>query len=34
MELDASFILCPTKAIKLQNGKNESFWTVDPKKIS
>jgi len=24
--------VCPTKAIKLQNGKNESFWTVDPKK--
>ena len=24
--------VCPTKAIKLQNGKNEAFWAVDPKK--
>jgi len=24
--------ICPTKAIQLQNGKNEAFWTVDPKK--
>ncbi|KUO70823.1 MAG: 4Fe-4S ferredoxin [Desulfosporosinus sp. BRH_c37] len=24
--------ICPTKAIKLQYGKNDSFWTVDPKK--
>ncbi|MCB8817265.1 NADH-quinone oxidoreductase subunit NuoB [Desulfosporosinus sp. SRJS8] len=24
--------ICPTKAIKLQSGKKEAFWTVDPKK--
>ncbi|MCO1601830.1 NADH-quinone oxidoreductase subunit NuoB [Desulfosporosinus nitroreducens] len=24
--------ICPTKAIKLQSGKKEAFWIVDPKK--
>lgn len=24
--------ICPTKAIKLQNGMSNFFWTVDPKK--